>query len=48
LSDEELETKFHANATRALSREDAEALRTALQDLQDLDRVGEITRLAQG
>jgi 2-methylcitrate dehydratase PrpD len=48
LSDEELETKFHTNATRALSREDAEDLRTALQDLENVDRVDEITRLAQG
>ena len=48
LSDEELETKFHTNATRAISREGAEDLRTALQDLQNLDRVDEITRLAQG
>ncbi len=48
LSDEELETKFHTNATRALSREGAEDLRTALQDLQNLDRVDDITRLAQG
>ena len=48
LSDEELETKFHANATRVLSREDTEELRTALQDLENLDRVDEITRLAQG
>ena len=48
LSDEELETKFHANATRVLSREDSEELRTALQDLENLDHVEEITRLAQG
>ena len=48
LSDEELETKFHANATRVLSRENSEELRTALQDLENLDRVEEITRLAQG
>ena len=48
LSDEELETKFHTNATRALSREGAEDLRMALQDLQDLDRVAEITHLARG
>jgi 2-methylcitrate dehydratase PrpD len=48
LSDEELETKFHTNATRVLSREGAEDLRTALQDLENLERVDEITRLAQG
>ena len=48
LSDEELETKFHANATRVLSSEDSEELRTALQDLENLGRVEEITRLAQG
>jgi hypothetical protein len=48
LSNEELETKFHTNATRVLSREGAEDLRTALQDLQNLDGVDEITRLAQG
>jgi hypothetical protein len=47
LSDEELETKFHTNATLVLSREGAEDLRKALQDLQNLDRVDEITRLAQ-
>jgi 2-methylcitrate dehydratase PrpD len=47
LSDEELETKFHTNATRILSREGAEDLRTALQDLENLERVDEITRLAQ-
>jgi 2-methylcitrate dehydratase PrpD len=47
LSDEELETKFHTNATRVLSREDADVLRTALQNLENLDRVDEITRLAQ-
>jgi 2-methylcitrate dehydratase PrpD len=48
LSDEELETKFHTNAVRALSKDAAEDLRTALQDLENLDRVDEITRLAQG
>jgi 2-methylcitrate dehydratase PrpD len=47
LSDEELETKFHTNATRILSRVGAEDLRIALQDLENLDRVDEITRLAQ-
>ena len=47
LSDEELETKFHTNATRVLSRMDAEDLRAALQDLESLDRVEEITSLTQ-
>jgi 2-methylcitrate dehydratase PrpD len=48
LSDEELETKFHTNATRVLSREGAKDLWTVLQDLENLDRVDEISRLAQG
>jgi 2-methylcitrate dehydratase PrpD len=48
LSDEELETKFQTNATRVLSREGAEGLWAVLQDLERLDRVGEITRLAHG
>ncbi len=47
LSDEELETKFYANATRILSREGAEALGGALQNLENLSGVDEITRLAQ-
>jgi 2-methylcitrate dehydratase PrpD len=48
LSDEELETKFHTNATRILSGEGAEDLREALQDLENLDHVDGITRLARG
>jgi len=48
LSDEELETKFQTNATLVLSREEAENLWAALQDLESLDRIDEITRLAQG
>ena len=47
LSDEELETKFQTNATRVLSREGAEDLRKALQDLENLDRIDEVTLLAQ-
>jgi hypothetical protein len=47
LSDEELEAKFRTNATRVLSREAAEDLRLALQDLENLDRVNKITRLAR-
>ena len=46
LSDEEFEAKFHTNATRILSREGAEDLKTVLQDLENLERVDDITRLA--
>jgi 2-methylcitrate dehydratase PrpD len=48
LSDEELEAKFHTNAARVLPEQAAEELRIALQDLEGLGRVGEITRLAKG
>jgi 2-methylcitrate dehydratase PrpD len=48
LSDEELEAKFHTNAARVLPEQAAEGLRIALQDLEGLGRVGEITRLAKG
>jgi 2-methylcitrate dehydratase PrpD len=47
LSDDELETKFYSNATRVLSREGTEDLMKALQDLEHLDRVDVITRLAR-
>jgi 2-methylcitrate dehydratase PrpD len=39
LGDEELDAKFHTNATRALPEGDAEDLRIALQNLENLDRV---------
>ena len=41
LDDEELDAKFRANATRALSERAAEDLRIALQDLENLERVDE-------
>ena len=48
LSDEELDAKFRANATRALPERATEVLRTALQDLQNLEHVDGVVRLAQG
>jgi 2-methylcitrate dehydratase PrpD len=45
LGDEELVAKFRINATRALPEGDAEDLRIALQDLENLDRVDD--RLAR-
>jgi 2-methylcitrate dehydratase PrpD len=48
LSDEELEVKFRTNASRLLPEGRVEELGSALQALEGLAEVGELTRLARG